>query len=48
MDVVIKVYEYGGGGKYAYMFKYTQAGSRERKIHMSRDDTNIHRVDLHQ
>jgi hypothetical protein len=41
VDMAIRVYEYGRGGKYAYMFRYTQAGSRERKIHMSRDDTNM-------
>jgi len=48
MDVSIRMYEYGRGGKYAYMFKSTQVGSRERKIHMSRDNTNTKRVDLHQ
>jgi len=28
------------------MFRHTQAGSREKKIHMSRDDNTMNRVML--
>jgi len=44
MDMAIGVYKYGRGGKCAYIFRHTQAGNRERKIQMSRDDTNRNRV----
>jgi len=31
MNMTINVYEYEGGGKCVYMFRYTYAGIRERK-----------------
>jgi len=40
----IGVYKYGRGGNYAYICRHTQAENRERKIQMSRDDTNRNRV----
>jgi len=44
MNMVISVYECGGAGKRAYMFRYTYAGIRERKMQMERDDSFMSRV----
>jgi len=42
--MAISVYEYGRGGKCAYMFRYTYAGISERKMQMERDDRHMSRV----
>jgi len=42
--MAINVYEYGRGGKYVYVFRYTYAGIRERKRQMEKEDRHMSRV----
>jgi len=42
--MTINVYEYARGGKCVYMFKYTYAGIRERKLQMEKEDRHIRKV----
>ena len=44
MNMVISVYGYGRGGKYAYMFRYTYAGIRDMKMQMEEEDRHMSKV----
>jgi len=44
MNMAINVYEYGRGGKCEYMFKYTYAGKRGRKMQVEKEDRHISKV----
>jgi len=44
MNMAINVYQYGRGGKYAYMFRYTYAGMRDMKMQMETEDRHMSRV----
>jgi len=44
VDMAIHVYEYGRGGKCVYMFKYTYAGVREKKMKMEKKNRHKGRV----
>jgi len=40
-QMCMKYYEYGRGGKCAYMFRYTYAGIREMKMQMEKEDRHM-------
>jgi len=42
MNMAINVYEYGRGGKCEYMFKYTYAGKRGRKMQVEKEDRHTY------
>jgi len=44
MNIAINVYEYGGGGKCEYMFRYTYAGIREIKLQIEKESRHMSRV----
>ena len=44
MKMVVSVYDYGRGGKIVNMFRYTEGGSRERKMEMEKKDQHKVRV----
>jgi len=44
MNMAINVYEYGRGGKCAYMVRYTYAGSREMKKQIGMEERHRSRV----
>jgi len=44
MNMAINVYEYGGGGKCLYMFRYSYAGTRVIQMQMEKEDRRISMV----
>jgi len=44
MSMAINVYEYGKGGKRVYIFGYTYAGIRIRRMQMEKEDRYMRRV----
>ena len=44
MKMAVSVYDYGRGWKCIYMFRYTEGGSRERKMQMEKKDWHKVRV----
>jgi len=44
MNIAINVYGYGRGGKCEYMFRYTYAGIRKRKMQIEKESWHMSTV----